>query len=386
MAKKKKKTAFKRRETVSPKLKKKGKKVFTKKVALLKPKKAAKPKKKKKREIKKGAGFSSNNFNHIRALLWKSHKQDFKGYSDPEFIRKVNAIYYDCKALDSDCTDDTILEKYNKIKIDERRPVPFIDPELFNPQIYYNIKDVEFENFASYLWIVSPMILPKPSEFLVVNYFDKIGDRTKGYNNTFREWVDWCNYAIRKEHGSMYGSDVVQMYFRFIPPIYNEILRRWESEIVICSPSGQIYDFGFQPKGKMFEHDIQKEYVQANEQILKEKPTTEQEQESMEMLRVKRANTSLRNALQDLTIKLKEKYRRVREQDLEFRLKEIEKRKKIVELYDKELNQILKSIKQLEKSAKLAKKMKDKKTYDKITKEILKATNKIITLNRKHKI
>jgi hypothetical protein len=392
MAKNKKKTALKRKESLSPKSKKginSSKKKAVKKGSLKSNNKTTTSRNSNKYlKSKKGAGFSSNNFNYIRALLWKTHKQDFKGYFDPDFIRKVNAIYYDCKAIGSDCTDEIIDKKYNSIKIDERRPKPFIDPELFNPQVYYNIKDVEFDTFPSYLWIVSPMLMANPSEFLVVNYFDKNGNKT-GYYNTFKEWVDWCNNAVNNNLTNQYD----EIHFKFIPPEYDEVLRRWYTVIAICTGSGQIYDFGFTPVGKKFEHDIQKEYLEANEDILSKKPTTEQERDSMERLRVQKANTALQNAVHDLRIKLKEKYRRIREHEIEVRLKEIEVRKQEVRTrkeeikeYNIELNLMLKVINKLEKSAKLAKKYKDKKAYNRIEKEIIKTTNKIISLNKKYKI
>ncbi len=327
------------------------------------------------KKLKEGAGFSSNNFNYIRSLIWKTYKQDFKNYSDPEFIRKVNSIYYDCKALGVDCSDEIIFEKYNLIKADEKRPLPFIEPELFNPQVYYLIKDVAFNIFAPYLWIVSPMIIPKPSEFLAVNYFDKNGDSFKGYSSTFREWVDWCNTTLRNQYGSTYGSEVVEMYFRFIPPVYNEILRRWESEIVICTPSGQVYDFGYKPIGKKFEHDVKKEYIEADEEILKNKPTVEQESEQMDKLRIQKINSDLQNAFEKLRNKLKEKYRKVQEEELNIKLKHFEALKK-------ELSILTKTSNEFKKLAKLAKSAGFKKEYAKYTKEVMKVGEKIIQLTK----
>ena len=169
MAKKKKTLKSPRKETTHSKRggtkakKKVVKKKSVIKVKLPEPKKAS---------HKDGAGFSSNNFNYIRALLWKTHKSDFKGYFDPEFIRKVNAVYYDCKASGGECTDEFIFEHYNIVKEDERRPYPEISKNLYEfEQIYYEIKDVEFQAMPPYLWILSPMIITDPSEFIVPNYY-----------------------------------------------------------------------------------------------------------------------------------------------------------------------------------------------------------------------
>lgn len=234
------------------------------------------------RQKQKDTGFAVNNFNHIRSLLWKTYREDFKAYNDPAFISVVMQVYTECKALGGTCPDEKILEIYLKIKKAPKRPQPFLDPALFDPQPYFNIKDVEFALFEPYLWIVSPMIIPAPHEFIVANYYyhynklldapineiEKYAteirgkkalsnlskkeetlifaivskpvsswsaqqktefleiyakhneDATRGYNTYFKMWVDWCNDAMQAAYGGNPPSD--KIFFRFYNQKLNE--------------------------------------------------------------------------------------------------------------------------------------------------------------------
>jgi hypothetical protein len=321
-------------------------------------------------ETKEGAGFSSNNFNGIRSLLWKNHKEDFKSYFDPEFIRKVNSVYNDCKAFGSDCTEEIILLRYRDIRENEKRPEPFIDPALFEPQLYFYIKDIEFTTFAPYLWIVSPMIIPSPSEFLVVNYFDKLGDSSKGYYKYFSEWVDWCNDAMANQHGSSFGSGDIEMCFRFLPPKYDDILRRWDTEVVICTPSGQIFDFGYTPVGSIKEHDTEEEFIEPDANTLLNKPTTEEESNQMEKLRKQKANTALQNAIIELHEKLKKEYKKQKEEQLRIDLQ-------ILQEVKEKTKSLRANLRELEKTAATLKKIGDKKGLKQVSKQILEVAQEI---------
>ena len=94
------------------------------------------------------------------------------------------------------------------------------------------------------------MIIPPPSEFRVTSYYSTDGDTTKGYNKYFKEWVDWCNMIYRGQFGAGFDSEEVEIHFIFTKPKYNEEKKRWETEILIVTPSGEIDSFGFEPKGR----------------------------------------------------------------------------------------------------------------------------------------
>lgn len=355
--------------------KKKGKRGRPKKIVPPpKPKRGRKPKiKEPEHKTRKGAGFSSNNFNSIRALLWRNHKADFKGYFDPDFIRIVQEIYNDCKALGVTCTDDVILEKYGELQTDDKRPQPIIDAELLEPQIYFQIKDVQFAEFEPYLWIVSPMIIAPPSEFRVTSYYTKTGDTTKGYNRYFREWVDWCNHATREQFGSEGGTDEIEIYFRFMPVEYNAALKRWQTEIVICTPSGQVFDFGFKPTGGGFdEHELDEEYIEPTPEQLEQAPTTEEQRKQTEELQKRRKNVELKNQLESLQEKLRKKLKKEKEREIKHKL-EIQIAK------DKEFNRLSREYNKQFKLLKVYEKVKDKKMVKKILKEL----NKITKLMKK---
>lgn len=364
MAKKTKnnKAAEKRKGKLSP-LKKRSYKSKTKK----------KPSKKKKlgRPRKKRLGFSSNNFNYIRSLLWKNYKSDFKGYHDPEFIGKVNEVFNECRGFDNECTDEFIMERYELIRGEEdKRPAPIIDEDLLNPKPYYEIKDVEFDLIAAtfpYLWIVSPMILPAPSEFIITKIYDKQKDSYKH----FREWVDWCNENMRERYGNEINSEEIEIYFRFTPSTYNFQKKRWETNIYICNGDGSINDFGFVPKGKMFDHDATDEFVEPDKK--KGLPTPEEEIQQIEKIRIKKANIDLQSALDDLRSKLRKEFKKQQREEEQTKIITIKNKKETIEL----LQEILKIEKDNYKFYKKRKYSRKAKEAEKEIKEINKQIREI---------
>jgi len=383
------------------------------------------------RKKRQSTGFSNNNFNHIRSLLWQHHKIDFKGYKDEGFINTVKQLYNDCKVLGADCTDEAILERYRKLKAAPIRPQPFIDEALFDPQPYFNIKDVEFSSFEPYLWIVSPMIVPTPHEFIITNYYyhynklldappedvEKFAaeirsktalsniskkeenlifsivllpviswsaadratfleiyakyneDSTRGYNTYFKDWVDWCNDSMHTTYGSEAPSD--KIFFKFTgPATYNTDKERWEVTIIICTGSGQMEDFGFKPTGELSEHEVWQFIEPTPEKLVP--PTPIQETEQAQDLTKRKAVANVQNLLNDIAGKAKKIDKKEKELEIRVFLLEEERKEKEIARLTKLATQLRKNLARLEKDLKLAQKMKDSKETKKVYSQIKK--------------
>lgn len=317
-------------------------------------------------------GFSKNNFNYIRSLLWKKYRSDFVSYFDPSFIRLVREIFNDCKAAGVTCTEEVIYEKYEQLRSDDKRPKPYILPHFQSGKVYYEIKDVPFPTLAPYLYVVSPMILGYPHEFRITEYFKKKTDSRgieeldiRGYDKFFAKWVNWCNAAMRNEHGNDYGSEELEIYFKMSEAVYNEQKKRWETNIYTCTPSGKIFDFGYKPEGEL-ERDEDPEYKLPSTTQLSEKPVTEKEKSKIKRITKKQKINdaiSISNSFFSSVKKASEK-------------EETEK-------YARELDEIVSMRKELEKfirkykREKNAKKLKEvNKQYDALTTRYMKLINK----------
>lgn len=245
---------------------KKENKKYSKKKSYKKSSKKKLSAKKTKDLVKKGSGFASNNFNRIRSLIWREYGLDYKSYYDPEFLKIIKAVYLECKSRDSECSETEIILIYEDIQENPQRDFPKISEDLYgeNGQMpYYDLAYEEFTQYPSYLWIVSPMILPSPSEFVVASYYDREGNMDKGYRKYFKEFIDWCNYATKEAVGtSNIDSSDIEIFVKFTKPEYNQALQRWQTEIFICNSQGIRFSFGFEPKGRMFDHTVQLEYVE----------------------------------------------------------------------------------------------------------------------------
>lgn len=245
---------------------KKESKKYSKKKSYKKSSKKKLSAKKAKDLVKKGSGFASNNFNRIRSLIWREYGLDYKSYYDPEFLKIIKAVYLECKSRDSECSETEIILIYEDIQENPQRDFPKISEDLYgeNGQMpYYDLAYEEFTQYPSYLWIVSPMILPPPSEFVVASYYDGEGNMDKGYRKYFKEFIDWCNYATKEAVGnSNIDSSDIEIFVKFTKPEYNQALQRWQTEIFICNSQGIRFSFGFEPKGRMYDHTVQLEYIE----------------------------------------------------------------------------------------------------------------------------
>ncbi len=209
-------------------------------------------------------GFASNNFNYIRALIWREYGLDYQSYFDPELLRISKEVYQKCKQFSvdnngSNCSDKDILAIFDDVVEEERelgrRPYPEIEENLFSPMEYYELTNVKFETMPSYLYVSSSMIIPDPSIFNVTQYYDRDGDMSKGYKKYFKEFINWANAVSRSKSGGEVDSEDIEIFVRFIKPEYDEEKKRWVTEIIICTSTGERFSFGFVPRGSMGEHD-----------------------------------------------------------------------------------------------------------------------------------
>jgi len=227
--------------------------------------KIIKAKSSKKLDKNRGLGL----YIRIKSLLWKEYKSNYKGIEwrtkNSKFLKITHQVYAECKTSGADCPDKVIFAKYKEIKGHLKRPDPFIDPDLYadtDGHQYWSISTVEFELFAPYLWIVSPMMLSTPSEFQVSNYLsmkrDKFGaykiNKREGYDSEFKDWVDWCNVNF---HNSASGDDIP--HWMFTKPKWNNDNERWETTIYITDRDGVPNSFGYIPSGGEAVKDLPKE-------------------------------------------------------------------------------------------------------------------------------
>jgi hypothetical protein len=245
----------------------------------------------KSKKNKKQSGFygNKNNFTYIRSIIWRNHKSDFKSYFDDELFSIVKEIFNDCKAAGTSCTEEIILYKYKELISNRKRPKPFILSYFLEPRYYYEIKDVPFQALAPYLYVVSTMIIPFPHEFIITDYFKKIqsdkGSQIEiiGYNKYFSQWVNWCNAAMRNEHGNEYGSEELEICFKMTDAEYNEDKKRWETNIYICTPSGKIESFGYKPE-EIYDKNYEPEYRIPSTNELIESPVFDKEQNKIKRI------------------------------------------------------------------------------------------------------
>ena len=241
-----------------------------------------KPKKKKKSTKRKG--FSSNTtYNRVRQVLWQNYKDDFVSYR--AFISNqrdengnpikgtsiVSQVFAQCKSLE--CLDDDILEIYRQFRNQNPNDEPPVLPDDYYDIRYYweLITEDWWAGFDERIWVVSPMLLFDPDNFLGVLGSDRQvdandqllqrrfnaqqGDRLiEGKAKRFKEFVDYCNQL--QAEGLIVGSQDVPRW-RFTGEseeiddtevYWNPFTNRWEIKIVICEPNGDINNYDFDPK------------------------------------------------------------------------------------------------------------------------------------------
>ena len=239
------------------------------------------PKKKSKKVAKKG--FSRNlTYNRVRAVLWSNFKDDFPNYrafisnrTDEEGNKIkgtsiVSQVFAQCKSLD--CLDSDIIEIYNQFKnqLPDEENRPILPPDYFDTHYYWELETGDWwSGFDSRVWVVAPMLIQDPDDFLGIlgsdRYVDKDGqllnrkfDGKKGdyiiYGKAirFREFINHCNQM--QSQGLIGGSSEVPNW-RFVGEeddeadvYWNPLTKRWEVRIVICTPNGDIDDYDFDPQ------------------------------------------------------------------------------------------------------------------------------------------
>jgi hypothetical protein len=239
------------------------------------------PKKKSKKVAKKG--FSRNlTYNRVRAVLWANFKDDFPNYrafisnqSDEEGNKIkgtsiVSQVFAQCKDLD--CLDSDIIEIYNQFRNqvpdDENRPV--LPPDYFDTHYYWELETQDWwSGFDSRVWVVAPMLIIDPDNFLGIlgsdRYVDENGELLNrkfdarrgdyiiyGKSQRFKEFINHCNQM--QSQGLIGGSSEVPNW-RFVGQgddeadvYWNPFTKRWEVRIVICEPNGDINNYDFDPQ------------------------------------------------------------------------------------------------------------------------------------------
>jgi hypothetical protein len=238
------------------------------------------PKKKTKKLTSKG--FSRNlTYNRVRSVLWSNFKDDFPSYrafvsnqTDEEGNKIkgssiVSQVFAQCKDLD--CLDSDIIEIYNQFRNqnpDDERPV--LPPDYFDTHYYWELETGDWwKGFDDRVWVVAPMLLTDPDNFLGIlgsdRYVDKdgkllnrkfdgkIGDYIiYGKAVRFKEFIRHCNQM--QSQGLIGGSSEVPNW-RFVGEeddeadvYWNTFTKRWEVRIVICTPKGDINDYDFDPQ------------------------------------------------------------------------------------------------------------------------------------------
>lgn len=249
----------------------------------------------KKWDKNKGLGL----YIRVKSLIWKKYKKDNPKYNgidfrrkDSDFLKVVHQVYEECKVTGSDCPNYVVIQKYQQISRGLVRREPFVSPKLIGtPQNYWTINELPYALFEPYLWIVSPMIIPAPSEFQVTDYLNSSGDKI-GYDKYFRDWVDWCNDEFHNNIDEDYGA-----YFELQKPQWNEEEKRWEMEIYITTASGVIDSFGYVPPG---EPTISKKATPTKAQHPKPKSDVVRTEETDAERELRRAKTLEAQAKADL--------------------------------------------------------------------------------------
>lgn len=265
------------------------------------------PKKKSKKVAKKG--FSRNlTYNRVRSVLWTNFKDDFPNYR--AFISNqtdeqgnklkgtsiVSQVFTQCKDLD--CIDSDIIEIYNQFRNqnpDDEKPI--LPSDYFDTHYYWELETEDWwSGFDDRVWVVAPMLLQDPDNFLGIlgtdKYVDKDGqlinrkfDGKKGdyiiygKSKRFKEFINYCNSM--QTQGLIGGSNDVPNW-RFVGEgedeadvYWNPFTKRWEVRIVICDPIGTIEDYGFVPN----EPDLELDENLIQEILKKPKPQEETTEE-----------------------------------------------------------------------------------------------------------
>jgi hypothetical protein len=197
-----------------------------------------------------------NQYIRIRSLIWRERKDQYQSYFDPELLDIARRVNDECKTAGTDCDDELILSFHDSYSEGGRQyPVPVINPSLFKPQPYWEIKNVsDFAIEAANIYFYSPMLIAPPSGFRSIdyaNYVDHDGRRRlsldRGYRKYFKEWVDWVNEYYRDQ--DIDDSDLIEVYFKLLKPTWDEEKGFWVVEIVSCTSDGRVTSFGFVPSG-----------------------------------------------------------------------------------------------------------------------------------------
>ncbi len=198
-----------------------------------------------------------NQFIRIRSLIWKNRKEQYSNYFDPKLMDIARRINDECKTGGTDCDDALILTFHDEWSVGGRQyPIPVLNPSLFRPKSYWEIKDVsDFAIESANVYFYSPMLIAPPSGFRSINYANYVDFQgrkrlslERGYRRYFKEWVDWVNTYYREM--GIEDSEDIEVYFMLLPAEWDEEKGFWVVEIVSCTSDGRASSFGFMPTGE----------------------------------------------------------------------------------------------------------------------------------------
>lgn len=195
-----------------------------------------------------------NQYIRIRSVIWANRKDQYDSYFDPKLLTLARRVNDQCKTAGTECDDELILTFHDEwSEGGDRYPLPLIDPTLFSPTPYWEIKNVsDFAIENANIFFYSPMLIPPPSGFRSIDYASYITadgrqrlSLDRGYRRYFKQWVDWVNSVYRSR--DINDSEFIDVYFKLLEPEWNEDRKLWVVQIVSCTSDGRVYDFGFDP-------------------------------------------------------------------------------------------------------------------------------------------
>ncbi len=233
------------------------------------------PKLKQPGEVKRGrkkeskyvpVGNKAKLYARIKKLIWKKYKSDFKNYGELVRNRKdrqtgktisytspAGKVFIQCSTF-ADCTDEEIIGIYESLRQKEKPPKPIIDErfkDALNNNYWELLEDTFYpEEWATYLYITSPMLIGSGLAFPINNMRDKIvaGQETErkpqlhqGEKYRFSKFVNYMN-RLQRAKLNKYG------YVAYGDPFWNAKDGRWEVEIFPAKADNTRFSYGFNPE------------------------------------------------------------------------------------------------------------------------------------------
>ena len=130
--------------------------------------------------------------------------------------------------------------QYKRLPKAKTKQAPYLFYRLLQPMPYFNLQDypVYIKNTTNEIFFVSPLFNQEVEEIQ--------GGTKPKYSKTFSGYVDFVNKEIADQGGreNQYETD-----YRVVclPPEYNKVTKRWESQIVSINAKDEPQDYGYIP-------------------------------------------------------------------------------------------------------------------------------------------